>query len=116
MNEEERLAQLRKRITLVLADDEEFLEEIYLDVNFSLHEHQSFQGSRFEYVAYDVRFRLSEILEMLAHMEHESLVAFRMVKGFPTECGVATNMYRLTDLGASYCKALVTKGVMGIFQ
>lgn len=115
MTEKERIDLLRKRIVVALADDEEFLEEIYLYVSYSPNEQRSEHGSRYEFTRHTLSYRLSEIVEILHLLESAGLVSWRRVKEFPESAGITANMYRLTEEGEAYCEEVVKSGVTQLF-
>lgn len=98
---------LEERIIFALADDEEYLEEIYLDVNFDLEEERRAPHSIFWYRGHRLRFRLAEILVVLDELVTAGYVARRTRPGFPAACGVAADLYSLTDLGRRRCEAQI---------
>jgi len=91
---------LRERIIAVLPDDEEFLEEIYLDMNFDIEERSDEKGdSVLYYRAYRIHFRLTEIMDELRLMIEEGLITYRVQTEFPESCCHTRNLYRLTTAG-----------------
>jgi hypothetical protein len=103
---------LAKRIIHALADDEEYPEEIYLAANFDLQERRR-EGRRsmLFFRAYQRRFRLTEILEVLHDLVRRGLVTYRERRGFSESCGPTGCLFRLTAEGERYWEARVRPGL-----
>jgi hypothetical protein len=93
---------LRARILIALADDEEYPEEIYTDVNFLIEERIEADGGRLYYRACRRTFRLTEILEALDELLQSGFVTFRAVDGYAECCGMTSRLYRVTERGDAY--------------
>jgi hypothetical protein len=105
-----RLDTLTARLLHNLIDGEEFLEELYLGVNFDLQEQRSPDSSRksvFFYRAYEQMYRLTEILESLQALSARGWVTSRRVAGFPQHCGPTAMEFSLTDEGERACRTMV---------
>jgi len=125
---------LRYRILHALIDDEEFLEEIYTEVNFTIEEYlYEDDGMRFYrkfnideykqtgrstlfYRAYKVHFRLTEIVEELFRLIEEMHITYRTPEGFSTMCGPIRHLYLLTATGETMWKEQVRKQVDRLFD
>jgi DNA-binding PadR family transcriptional regulator len=82
---------LTLRILDLLAEDDEQLEELYLDVNFQIADNVL--------LAYRERFRLSEIVTRLGELETGGLLKSRELGSSEAQCGPASREYSLTDAG-----------------
>ena len=99
---------LAKRIIHALADDEEYPEEIYLAVNFDLQERRrEGRHSTLFFRAYQRRFRLTQILEVLHDLVTRGLITYRQRTGFSEFCGPTRCLFRLTGEGERYWEAEV---------
>jgi hypothetical protein len=79
------------RILDLLADDEEQLEELYLDSNFR-------RADNILYM-YRQRFRLSEVLDRLRELESTGLVRSKALVTCADGCSATGRVYCLTDSG-----------------
>jgi hypothetical protein len=107
---------LRKRIAFALVDDEEYLEEVYVDVNFSIEEQGREKPPKLLYVRHRCPFRLTEVLEALSDMVADGLVCSRAGAGYADCCGLASSMFRLTPLGERFWSEEVDPVVDKIFE
>jgi len=90
---------LRVRILDALSDDEEFLEEIYLLVNFDLQEVRRNSQNVRCYIQYPKTYRLWEIVAELSAMKADGLVADHHQSGFPSGTDSVSALYSLTEVG-----------------
>ncbi|MBD3284632.1 hypothetical protein GF395_04300 [Candidatus Uhrbacteria bacterium] len=97
---------LAARIADALADDEEFVEEIYKDVNYQLVERESGGSLAACLDPFRRQYRLAEIITALADLETRGLVARRVVSGFPEEAGLGAVVFSLTQAGEQLRKEL----------
>jgi hypothetical protein len=110
------LAELEARIIHILIDDEEFVEEIYLGVNFCAEE--DLVTSRrpiLRYRAYRIRYRLADIAAALDALATQGLVVSRAVAGFAPVCGSLAWMFSLTEAGRQHWQTHVRDNVAQYF-
>jgi hypothetical protein len=87
------------RILDQLVDDEEYLEEIYLGVSFSVEDHVL--------TRYNPTFRMTTILEELNRLEQEGFIVRRKQEGWPESAGIHCVLFSLTEAGRRYWEANV---------
>jgi len=75
----------------LIDDDDEELEEIYLDANARRKDNTWFM--------YREQFRLAEVVMCLQKLERDGLVVSKRHPDYPESCGVAAQVFHLTDLG-----------------
>ena len=100
-DKDNRLDTLRLRILDMLLEDEEQLEELFLDVNFQRRDNVL--------KCYMDRFRLTDVVLCLINLEKEGLIYSAPIKGYPLECGIAACMYRINETARPVCEIL-TRG------
>ena len=89
------------RILDLLAEDEEQLEELYLDVNFRI-------GDNVLYM-YRERFRLSEVIVRLCELESQGLLRSKWMDSHAEQCGPAGRFYQISDRGREVADAQLAR-------
>lgn len=107
---------LKLRILNILSDDEEFLEEIFIHANFEIEEDRTSSPSVVWYRSFSKRFRLADVLSVLACMAEDGLVGHRTPDGFDVRCESTAKLYRLTDKGREAWKRDVHGKLNNLFE